>query len=147
MFTLLGLPLVVVGADIATPEPVIYEQQEVIVEIEEEEPREVLIRVDYSIEGIKSLIRETFPEDAETALKVAFCESGYKMVQSHHQQPYGRERSFGIFQIHEPAWDNTAKQLGLKEYQSDIEQNIEMARYIYDQHGWYPWSCYTKRMI
>jgi len=119
-----------------TEEP---EKEEVIEVVKE--PREVLIRVDYTTEGIKELIRETFPEDAETALAIADCESSFRMIQSHHMQPYGRERSFGIFQIHEPAWHHKALELGLPFYQEDIEQNIKMARYIYEQHGWSPWSC------
>ena len=62
------------------------------------------------------------------------------MVQSRHMQPYGREESFGIFQIHARAWDGVAKELGL-DYINNVRDNIKMARYIYDQVGWGAWTC------
>ena len=89
---------------------------------------------------MKRLIIETFPEASQMALAVANCESSYKMIQSHHIQPYGRELSWGVFQIHDPAWKARAEQLGL-DYRNSVRDNIKMARYIYDKHGWSPWSC------
>ena len=76
------------------------------------------------------------------AIAVAGCESGFKMIQSHHIQPYGREESFGIFQIHARAWDGEAQRLGLGDYRTDVEQNIQMARHVYEQSGWRAWTCY-----
>lgn len=88
-------------------------------------------------------IRKTFPEAPEIAIAVAECESpGLKMVQSGHQQPYGQERSFGIFQIHEPDWHSRAISIGLPDYQTDVEQNIQMARHVYEVQGWRAWTCY-----
>lgn len=87
-------------------------------------------------------IRKTFPGQESVAIAVAGCESGYKMIQSHHQQPYGREESFGIFQIHAKAWEEVAQNLGLKDYKTNVEQNIEMARHVYEQSGWDAWTCY-----
>jgi hypothetical protein len=92
------------------------------------------------------LIIETFPEAPRTALAVAECESNLLMVQSNHIQSYGREESFGIFQVHARAWDTEAKRLGL-DYINDVRDNIKMARHIYDHHGWQPWTCYSKNMI
>ena len=84
-----------------------------------------------------------FWEDPYTAVAVAECESGFKMIQSQHMQPYGRELSFGIFQIHKPDWHDTAILIGLPNYQTDVQENIQMARYIYDQRGSFmPWTCY-----
>lgn len=114
------------------------------------EPQKVRIKVNYSKEGIERLIRETFPEDPETAVKIAKCESGLDVdIQSRHQLSYGQERSFGVFQIHAPDWHTTAVRLGYEEYKTDAADNIAMARYIYDNAGkrWRDWSCYTKRMI
>ena len=92
---------------------------------------------------MKAHIRKTFPEDPYVAVAVAKCESAgtFKMIQSEHILSYGRERSFGVFQIHEPDWHDTALKLGLPDYQTDVEQNIAMARYIYEHHGWRPWTC------
>ncbi len=114
------------------------------------EPREVRIKINYSKEGIEKLIRDTFPEDPETAVKIARCESGLKAdIQSRHVLHYGPELSFGVFQIHAPDWHKTALRLGYDEYKTDPADNIAMARYIYDNAGktWRDWSCYTKRMI
>lgn len=112
-----------------------------------EEPKEVRIEVIYNwdTERIKQEIAAVFPEDTYMAIKIARCESNFKMIQSHHMQPYGREESFGIFQIHARAWHETAVTLGLENYQTDIKENLAMARYIYDLHGWYPWTC--KKMV
>lgn len=115
-------------------------------------PKEVMIEVviDWEKPGrIKEEIETVFSEAPGTALAVAKCESSLKMVQSHHQQPYGRERSFGVFQIHEPDWADDAARLGLDNWRTDPGENIKLARYIYDSAGksFKPWSCYSKRMI
>jgi hypothetical protein len=89
------------------------------------------------------MIQEVFYDSPKTALAIANCESRYRMVQSNHTQSYGRERSFGIFQIHEPDWDHVAKELGL-DYKNDVRDNITMARYIYERSGWGAWSCYRQ---
>ena len=104
---------------------------------------------------VKALIRQTFPEDPATAIAVAYAESGMRMVQSNHTYPKNmdgqsagsRERSFCIYQIHEPAHHATAVRLGLENYKTDIEDCVAMARVVYDQAGgWSPWTVYTKRM-
>jgi hypothetical protein len=58
-------------------------------------------------------------------------------------QPYGREESFGIFQVHARAWEHVAVELGL-DYKNNVRDNIAMARYIYEQHGFAPWTCYKQ---
>jgi len=83
------------------------------------------------------------------------AESGMRMVQSNHNYPKdmdgqksgSREKSFCIFQIHEPAHDATAKRLGLENYKTDIEDCVKMARVVYDQAGksFTPWTVYTKK--
>jgi hypothetical protein len=121
-------------------------------EIVVEEPREVRLEVVYNWteERIEQEIRTVFWEDPDTAVKIARCESGLKpAIQSKHILSYGQERSFGIFQIHAPDWHNTAVKLGYDKYQTDVLDNLHMARHIYEQRGkrWLDWSCYTKRMI
>ena len=95
-------------------------------------------------DNIVAYIREMFPEAPRTAVAVAYAESGMRMVQSDHMQPYGREESFGLFQIHAKAWEAEAKRVGLTNYKTDIEQNIKMARHVYEQAGnsFSPWSVY-----
>lgn len=131
----------------------VYAKEETI-----EEPQEVKIRVhiDWTDKRIEKEIRETFPEDPETAIKIARCENawnpkrGYDVdIQSGHILHYGQEKSFGIFQIHAPDWHKTAINLGYTEYKTNPEHNIAMARYIYDNAGkrWRDWTCYTRKMI
>jgi len=63
------------------------------------------------------------------------------------QKANSRERSFCLYQIHEPAHDANAKRLGLGDYKTNPESCIKMARVIYDQAGgWSPWTVYTKKM-
>lgn len=105
----------------------------------------VQIEVAYSKEGIERLIRATFPEAPNTAVAVAKCESGLdKDIQSHFILSYGREQSFGIFQIHAKDWDARAIKLGLENYRTDVEDNVKMARYLYQARGNFrDWSCYN----
>jgi len=105
--------------------------------------------------NILAEIRKTFPESPNTAVAVAYAESGMRMVQSNHSYPKdmdgqrsgSRERSFCLYQIHEPAHDANAKRLGLGDYKTNPESCIKMARVIYDQAGgWSPWTVYQKKM-
>jgi hypothetical protein len=114
------------------------------------EPVEVILEVTYTKEDIIRRIEAAFPEDAKTAVKIAKCESGLRpVIQSQHTLSYGQEKSYGLFQIHAPDWHHVALHLGYTEYRTSVEENIKMARYIYELAGkkWTPWSCYTKGMI
>lgn len=106
------------------------------------------VRVNWTQERIEQEIRSVFPNDPDVAVRVAKCESGLDAdIQSHHQLSYGRERSFGVFQIHEPDWGKKAIELGFDEWKTNPAHNIAMARYIYNQAGgWSPWTCYKKKM-
>ena len=99
--------------------------------------------IDWTPARIEKEIRDTFPEQPNTAVAIAKCESGLiPDIQSQHTMSYGQERSFGIFQIHEPDWKATAIKLDLPNWRTDPRENIQLARYIYDQAGsWKPWSC------
>jgi hypothetical protein len=113
---------------------------------------EVQLEVVYNWDKEKIIeeIKKAFPEDPQTAVKIAKCESGLIVdIQSNHVLSYGREESFGLFQIHAKAWDEKAKQLGYEDYKTSPRDNIDMARYIYEQSGkkWSAWSCFTKGMI
>ena len=93
---------------------------------------------------------DTFPEAPQTALAIVACESGFETdIQSRHILDYGREESFGLFQIHSRVHHETALRLGLPDYKTDPEQNAKMARYIYESagHSFQPWTCYSKNLI
>jgi hypothetical protein len=130
-----------------------------IVEVAEAEvvapaPMEVEVRLEivynWDKEKIIEEIKKAFPEDPQTAVAIVKCESNFVVdIQSKHQLSYGREQSFGLFQIHAKAWDRKAKQLGYGDYKTSPRDNIDMARWIYEQSGkkWGAWSCYSKGMI
>ena len=54
------------------------------------------------------------------------------------------ERSYCIFQIHDPDHGETAKRLGLNDYDTNVESCVKMARVVYEQSGnsFSPWSVY-----
>lgn len=118
--------------------------------VEEVAPVEVLVEVVYTKEDIERKIRETFYEQPDIAVRIAKCESGLVAdIQSHHMLNGERERSYGIFQIFSPVWHSTAIKLNLEDYRTSVEDNIKLARYIYEQAGksFRDWSCYSKGMI
>jgi hypothetical protein len=51
-------------------------------------------------------------------------------------------------QIHAPSWDAVARRLGYNNYRTEVQDNLKMARYIYDNAGkkWSDWVCFTKKM-
>lgn len=122
-----------------------------VIETAEAAPhKEVLVEINYDWDTQKTEeeIRKAFPETPGMAVAIAKCESQYDQtgdlfVQSKHVLWYGQERSFGLFQIHEPDWDETAKRLGL-DYKNNPYDNIAMARHIYELRGWQPWTCFTQ---
>lgn len=110
-----------------------------------QEIKPIEIEVTYTTERIKEIIRQEFPEAPNTAVAIAKCESGLDPdIQSHHTLSYGREQSFGIFQIHAKDHDRTAKKLGLTNYKTDVRDNVQMARYLYEKRGNFKdWTCYN----
>ena len=84
---------------------------------------------------VASLIRKTFPECPEMALKVAECESSMdsQRIGDTHMKFY----SYGLFQIN-TTWHKYSKEVLL-----DPVENIKIARKIYDESGgnWNRWTC------
>lgn len=70
-------------------------------------------------------------------LRVARCESGL------NQHAVSHTNDFGLMQINEASWDDVAKEMDL-DYKNDIDDNLTMARHIYDVQGINAWVCYTK---
>jgi len=117
--------------------------QEVQAATIEEEPKEVRLEIviDWTPERIEKEIRTLFPEEPNTAVAIFKCESGLIATAK------GPTSDYGIAQIHAPSWDYKAIQLGYGDYKTDIEDNLKMARYIYDGRGNFnDWVCYTKGM-
>lgn len=110
------------------------------------EPKEVRLEVvtNWTPKRIEQEIRTVFHEAPNTAVAIAKCESGLDVdIQSYHTLSYGREESFGIFQIHAKDHDRTAKRLGYENYKTDVKDNLAMARYLYNSRGNFKdWTCY-----
>lgn len=83
--------------------------------------------------SVEDKIRAAFPEDPETAVRIAKCESS---LRSHaiHKNKNGSVDT-GIFQI------NSVHKYSQKDL-FDVDFNIRVARKLYDRQGWAPWVCY-----
>lgn len=119
--------------------PWVYEVYAAPVKVE---PRVVQLEVivNWTPERIEKEIRDTFPEAPERALAIFQCESSLKPTAKSHTNDHG------IAQINATTWHETALDLGLTEYKTDVKQNLEMARFIYEEAGnsFSPWVCDRK---
>ncbi len=114
--------------------------------------QEVLLEVvvQWTPERIEQEVRNTFPEAPERALAIFMCESGKdtdgdgkKELQPTAVSP---THDYGITQINRATWHTTAIEMGLTEYQTDIKQNLQMARFVYEdsKKSFAPWVCSRK---
>jgi len=87
--------------------------------------------------GLEQLVLNAFPEDPETAARIVSCESGW--------DPAARSRTgdTGLFQINDihRAPGGVAEGLTVDDLK-DPNTNIQVARRLYEQSGWQPWTCY-----
>lgn len=104
-----------------------------------EVPQEAVVVVQKEELSVEELIMQYFPEDYETAVAVAKCESGLR------PDALGPTNDEGVFQIHIPSHGERLEELGLDPL--NAEDNIKFARILYDERGWTPWVCYTKNLI
>lgn len=129
-------------AELATLETEVAERQNRIDEIEKE-----LGTYWKRKANVKALIREHFPEAPSRAIAIATCESGLKQWKADGSVVRGivDKDDTGLFQINNRYWKDDAIRLGL-DYENNIEDNVRMARHIYDTQGVTAWVCYTKNM-
>ncbi len=91
-------------------------------------------------DAIERLIRATFPEDPDTAVAIAHCES--RLDPTRVGDTHTAYSSYGVFQIR--LLPGRVKYAGLTpEILRDARANIAYARKIYDRFGWRPWTCAT----
>lgn len=126
----LVLVLGVIGGNIVYNSYVIPASQPIVYAAEPEEPRVIQLEVvtNWTEEKIKQKIRDTFPEQPELMVKIAWCESRWK------PDAKGPTDDHGIFQLHAPSHDLSAIDV------YDPKENIEFARKLYDQNGTRPWT-------
>lgn len=84
---------------------------------------------------ILELIYKYFGEQSYTAIRVAHCESRFQ--QNAVNVNKDGTKDIGTFQINE-YWHGDKGDL------YDLEENIKIAKQIYDESGWWPWVCYWK---
>lgn len=79
-------------------------------------------------------IRAAFPETPDVAVAVAQCES--HMDASREGDMQMEKHSYGLFQINQ-TWHPYSKETLV-----NPDENIKIARKIFDSGGWNRWSCY-----
>lgn len=89
------------------------------------------------------LIRSHFPEDAETAVAVAKCESGLNPTAYNPTNTNGSTDG-GLFQINS-VHDKTLNSLGLDKF--NPVDATKFARMLYDKNGFTDWVCFTHKML
>lgn len=89
------------------------------------------------------MIRDTFPEDPNTAVAIADCESG---LNPKAYNPRNKDGSVdrGLFQLNS-VHDKRVESMGMDVW--DVEDNVAFAKMLYDESGFTPWVCYTKNML
>lgn len=115
--------------------PLVYTAEAQVIE-----PRVVLIGTTTKEKSIEEKIIETFPEDAETALKIAKCESELNPSAVNNRNKNGSVDK-GLYQINS-VHDKRVRELDLDLF--DTDDNLKIARLLYEEHGWKPWVCSKK---
>ena len=91
-------------------------------------------KIEWTPARVEKEIREVFPENPETMIAVAKCESGLV------PDAEGPTQDSGIFQIHRPSHARNLEGIDLK----DPAENIRFARKLYDESGLQPWKASRK---
>lgn len=92
---------------------------------------------------IEEKIAYYFPEETEIMINVFKCESGLRQFDDHGKTIISPTNDSGIAQINIATWDKQAKKMDLN-YMDSVNDNLKMARHIYDVQGKSAWVCYKK---
>lgn len=95
------------------------------------------MEVQTSEPDIEYKIRQAFPDNHETMIAIAECESGLR------QDIVSPTNDYGLFQINEASWDSVANTMEL-DYKSSIDDNITMAQHVLEVQGLEAWVCYSR---
>jgi len=87
---------------------------------------------------VEDKIRAVFGSEADNAIKVCQCESQFQSdrIGDTHMSKY----SYGLFQINRTWWDYSPETL------LNPDENIRIAKMIFDEGGWDKWTC-GKRLM
>jgi hypothetical protein len=82
---------------------------------------------------VEDKIRAVFGDEADNAIKVCRCESQFQAdrIGDTHMSKY----SYGLFQINRTWWDYSPETL------LNPDENIRIAKMIFDEGGWGKWTC------
>lgn len=110
----------------------------VVEQYHEWEDRVVLIeaQIEWSEDRIIEEIKKTFPEHPDLMVEIAKCESRL------NPNAVGPTNDYGLLQIHDPSWGSVAEEKGLKDYKTDVLENLVLAKHIYETQGLSAWVCY-----
>lgn len=135
MFGIIGGNILTNAEEYNRAHPLVYTAEAQVIE-----PRVILIEVIPTEKTVEEKIRQTFPEDAETALKIAHCESSLDPSAVNNRNKNGSVDK-GLYQINS-VHDKRVRELDLDLF--DTDDNLEIARLLYEEHGWKPWVCSKK---
>jgi len=120
-----------------------YADAQVTPVVYETEKEEIIILIGTSTPPIETReqvveeIRRVFHEEPELALAIFKCESGLVPTAENWNTNGSVDR--GITQL------NSVHDLsGVDVW--DPKENLAFARKLYDERGWQPWYCYTKKL-
>ena len=84
---------------------------------------------------ILKAVDKYFGDNAYTALRVAHCES--RLDQSKIHTNTDGSLDVGLFQINQKWHERRGNAY-------DLDENVRIAKEIYDEQGWNPWVCYWR---
>jgi hypothetical protein len=88
---------------------------------------------------------QAFFNDVPEMVAIAGCESGFRQFDENGKTVVSKTNDAGLFQINRDYWDKEADQRGL-DYENSLEDNMKMARIVYEKQGLTAWVCY-KNML
>ena len=88
---------------------------------------------------VKAKIRAYFA-DLPVMVRIAGCESSFAQFDSDGDPLVSKTNDVGVLQINLDIWGTKASKKGL-DIKNSIDDNMEMARYVYEQQGLKAWTC------
>lgn len=93
-------------------------------------------------QGLLELLMEHFPREIVPHMyAISKCESNHRQFDKNGEPIKSHTNDFGLFQINEKTWDKIAKEFGL-DYKYSLEDNVKMARHVYEKQSFGAWVCY-----
>jgi len=101
------------------------------------QPPEVIEKAVIAL-SIHELFMKYFPDNWEIMERIAYCESGFRQYDKNGKTIESPTKDYGLLQINRKVWGKKAIELGLDVHST--EDNIKMARHIYDVQGIEAWD-------